>query len=105
MFPDNPESKGFKVMINFGKDRRETNALGKLGESDKKIDMAAIDRFSQAAYKLFLDNVAKRKEDSKKKSSLVKEMVSRNRLRYNDGTYNLDLSYITPRVIAMGLPG
>lgn len=32
-------------------------------------------------------------------------MVSKNRLRYKDGDFNLDLSYITKRVIAMGYPG
>jgi len=32
-------------------------------------------------------------------------LVSRNRLRYKDGDFNLDLSYITSRVIAMGYPG
>jgi phosphatidylinositol-3,4,5-trisphosphate 3-phosphatase/dual-specificity protein phosphatase PTEN len=31
--------------------------------------------------------------------------VSRNRLRYKDCEFNLDLSYITRRVIAMGYPG
>ena len=38
-------------------------------------------------------------------SAIVKSMVSRNRLRYKDSDFNLDLSYITNRVIAMGYPG
>ena len=35
----------------------------------------------------------------------MKKLVSRNRNRYSDSRFNLDLSYITNRVIAMGLPG
>lgn len=31
-------------------------------------------------------------------------MVSQNRLRYEDEQFNLDLAYITKRVIAMGFP-
>lgn len=34
--------------------------------------------------------------------TLLHSTGGRNRLR--DGTYNLDLTYITPRIIAMGLP-
>ena len=32
-------------------------------------------------------------------------MVSKNRRRYKDTEFNLDMSYITERVIAMGFPG
>ena len=35
----------------------------------------------------------------------MKKLVSKNRNRYQDSRFNLDLSYITNRVIAMGLPG
>ena len=41
----------------------------------------------------------------KKKAALLQQVVSGNRMRYTDGEFNLDLSYITPRVIAMGHPG
>ena len=34
----------------------------------------------------------------------VREMVSQNKTRYRDGNYNLDLTYITPRIIAMSYP-
>jgi len=34
-----------------------------------------------------------------------RKIVSGNRRRYMDGKYNLDLTYITPRVIAMAFPG
>ncbi len=39
------------------------------------------------------------------KTSFVKSIISKNRLRYKDGEFNLDLSYITKRIIAMGYPG
>ena len=46
-------------------------------------------------------------KDKKKgeKVEFLKSIVSKNRLRYKDGDFNLDLSYITKRVIAMGYPG
>ncbi|ORY94764.1 protein-tyrosine phosphatase-like protein [Syncephalastrum racemosum] len=34
----------------------------------------------------------------------LRAWVSENRLRYNEGGYNLDLSYITDRIIAMSFP-
>lgn len=47
----------------------------------------------------------KERQDKSRKGSLLKKLVSRNRNRYQDSRFNLDLSYITNRVIAMGLPG
>ena len=38
-------------------------------------------------------------------SNAIREMVSGKKIRFNDGTYNLDLSYIAGnRIIAMGFP-
>ena len=34
----------------------------------------------------------------------LREKVSGKKSRYKDDTYNLDLTYITPRIIAMSLP-
>lgn len=34
----------------------------------------------------------------------IRKLVSGNRRRMTDGDYNLDLTYITPRVIAMSYP-
>jgi len=47
----------------------------------------------------------KERQEKTKKGSIVHKLVSRNRNRYSDSKFNLDLSYITNRVIAMGLPG
>lgn len=34
----------------------------------------------------------------------LRKLVSGDKARYKDDTYNLDLTYITPRIIAMSLP-
>ena len=35
---------------------------------------------------------------------MIKHLVSKNKLRWMDGVYDLDLSYVTDRIIAMGFP-
>ena len=37
--------------------------------------------------------------------NLLREMVSGHRQRLQEGNFNLDLTYITPKVIAMSYPG
>ena len=34
----------------------------------------------------------------------IRKLVSGTRRRYNEGDYSLDLTYITPRLVAMGYP-
>ena len=38
------------------------------------------------------------------KSAYIHQLVSQNRMRFNDEDFNLDLAYISKRVIAMGFP-
>lgn len=44
------------------------------------------------------------KNNSSAKSACFRAMVSQNRMRYTDKDFNLDLAYITKRIIAMGFP-
>lgn len=37
-------------------------------------------------------------------TDVLRELVSKKKLRYKEGNFNLDLSYITDRLIAMGYP-
>jgi phosphatidylinositol-3,4,5-trisphosphate 3-phosphatase/dual-specificity protein phosphatase PTEN len=38
-------------------------------------------------------------------AAAIRKAVSQDRLRFNDGKHDLDLSYITPYIIAMAIPG
>ena len=72
-----------------------------------QVDLGQIDKFSNAAFVNLMQAIDTRKErqDKSRRGSIVKRLVSRNRNRYTDSRFNLDLSYITNRIIAMGLPG
>ena len=37
-------------------------------------------------------------------ANVIKTLVSKNKKRHTEGEFNLDLSYITEQVIAMGFP-
>lgn len=37
--------------------------------------------------------------------NLVRSIVSQDKIRYEEGNFNLDLTYITPKIIAMAYPG
>ncbi len=37
-------------------------------------------------------------------SSVVRSLVSKKKVRYTEEGFDLDLTYITPRIIAMGAP-
>lgn len=73
----------------------------------KRFDFAGLIDTSEDAYAQLIRDISQREAKTKgsHSSALFKAIVSRNRLRYTDADFNLDLSYITNRVIAMGYPG
>lgn len=70
---------------------------------DTKVDLSTLDDFSQESYKHLLDS--KNLGNSRStKGAFIHSIVSQNRMRFNDEEFNLDLAYISTRVIAMGFP-
>ena len=70
------------------------------------VDLADVDKFSNYDYRHHMNSIMSREsmQVGKKRAGIFKSAVSGNRNRYEDGEFNLDLTYITPKVIAMGLP-
>ena len=73
----------------------------------QRFDFSNLVDTSETAYAQMIRDISQREAKTKgsHSSAWVKAIVSRNRLRYTDADFNLDLSYITSRVIAMGYPG
>lgn len=69
--------------------------------------MHMIDDFSEEYYQELLKNkntIVTAASKQSTKSACIQQMVSQNRMRYLTEEFNLDLAYISKRVIAMGYP-
>jgi len=69
------------------------------------VNLKTIDEFSEEFYIEMLKekNILEGLIKSTKKA-LIHQMVSQNRKRFQTQDFNLDLAYISKRVIAMGFP-
>jgi phosphatidylinositol-3,4,5-trisphosphate 3-phosphatase/dual-specificity protein phosphatase PTEN len=63
-----------------------------------------LDDFTELTYKRLLLEKRILAQKKSTKSACIRSLVSENRVRYKDEDFNLDLAYITPRLIAMGFP-
>lgn len=62
-------------------------------------------KFETSKYDDEFEEIEEPKEDKKaKKANIVKRWVSKQKRRFTDSGFDLDMSYITERVIAMGYP-
>ena len=71
------------------------------------MDLEDIDDLSGEAYNDYVSKIEKRIQEKGglQKKTAIKSVISQNRKRYQDKTMNLDLTPISSRVYAMGLPG
>ena len=68
------------------------------------VNLYTIDDFSEESYKQLLLTKKHLGATRSTKTACIHSLVSQNRLRFNDQEFNLDLAYISTRVIAMGFP-
>ena len=97
----NETKKQFRV-LNYNSFNDKLKPLPKIvpsKESEKsKFNYNELDNEFQEVDKLIEDN------EKTKKANLLKVLVSKQKRRYQDSEFDLDMSYITEKVIAMGFP-
>jgi hypothetical protein len=69
-----------------------------------QVDLSKLDKFTAEDYEALKKQIDSRPSKKDNKSSFLKSIVSRNRVRYQDSEFNLDLAHVTDKIIAMGLP-
>ena len=61
-------------------------------------------KYNSSIYDEDFEEIEDDKEDDYKKANIFKRLVSKQKRRFHDSDFDLDMSYITEKVIAMGFP-
>ncbi|CDW87941.1 phosphatidylinositol-trisphosphate 3-phosphatase and dual-specificity protein phosphatase pten-like [Stylonychia lemnae] len=94
-----------KIYVTFQLSDEQSNQLNLLIFITEKVELQSLDDFSDEYYNTLLkQKKIIRKKQQNSKSACIQTLVSQNRMRYQDQEFNLDLAYITKRVMAMGFP-
>ena len=97
------ENKNVYNEINFNLFYDKLLPVPKIIETSKKSKKA---KFTSSEYDADFEEIEEEqdKEDNIKKANFVKRLVSKQKRRFQDSHFDLDMSYITERFIAMGFP-
>ena len=95
------KNKNFRV-LNYNSFNDKLRPLPKIipSKDPKKV------KFNTSEYDAEFEELEESFEDNEKikKANLIKRLVSKQKRRFQDSNFDLDMSYITEKVIAMGFP-
>lgn len=95
-----PETKGYRI-LNYNSFNDKLRPVYKIIPSkDPKKSEYNTNKYD----KEFIEIEEPRLPNNVKSANLLKRLVSKQKRRYQDENFDLDMSYITDRVIAMGFP-
>ena len=117
-FLDNPIEQKVSEQNLFRRSRPETSLkfdyeVNNIELAEKDGEIIAYDRKSKETINFDLsdsitnitpDGIAKRKTDHVYKANCFKRLVSKKKHRIQNEYFDLDMAYITPRILAMGYP-